>query len=96
MANGKRGRPKKDPFDILPEDFKDSVQGKSDAEINEMIAKVAKDEELNRRCKAEDQDLKEKQEQAKLAGQGYADATKMNKTKTAYLYDVLKARGKVE
>jgi hypothetical protein len=93
MANGKRGRPKKNPFDDLDADFKDSVDGKSDSEINEMIAKVAKDEELNRRHKADDEDLKERQEQAKLAGAVYAEATKAYKLKTAYLYDVLKARG---
>lgn len=91
-----RGRPKKEPWSDLDPEFKENVESATDAEINEIIAKVAKDEELNRRLKADDEDLKEKQEQAKLAGEQYATATKANKLKIAYCYDLLKARGKAK
>jgi hypothetical protein len=44
----------------------------------------------------EDQDLAEKKEAAKFAGEGYSETTKSNKLKRSYLYGILKARGKAE
>lgn len=91
----KPGRKKKDVFADLPEDFKNSVDGANDDKILDMLGEVAKSEEANLRAKEGDEDLKEKQEQAKFAGEGYAEATKANRLKRRYLYDVLRARGKI-
>ncbi len=92
---GKVGRPKKDKYAELAPEFKDSVQGKTDEQLNDILAKVAKDEELNRRNKDLDEQLKEAILAAKEAGLQYRDASKTNKLKTSYIYDTLKARGKV-
>jgi hypothetical protein len=92
----KRGRPAKDKFAELPPEFKDKVEGAKDEEIISLLGEVAKSEELNMRLMNEDEDLSAKKEQAKFAGEVYSDTTKANKLKRAYLYNVLKARGKAE
>jgi len=92
----KRGRPAKDKFADLAPEFKDSVEGATDDKILTLLGEVAKSEELNQRSMNDDEDLAQKKEQAKFAGEGYAEATKANKLKRAYLYNVLKARGKAE
>ena len=87
---------KKDPYADLPAEFKDKVEGVTDDQIVELLGEVAKNEELNRRMKEDDEDLAEKKAAHDFAGEQYKDATKANKTKTRYLYDVLRARGKAE
>ena len=89
-------RPKKDPFETLPDEFKSKVDGASDEQILEILGDVAKAEEYNRRCKEDDQDLQEKKAAHDIAGEGYKEASKANKLKTRYLYDVLRARGKAD
>jgi hypothetical protein len=89
-------RPKKDPYSDLPEEFKDKVEAATDEQILDMLGDVAKAEEYNRRCRDDDEDLAEKEAQKKLAEEQYKDATKANRLKTRYLYDLLRARGKAE
>jgi hypothetical protein len=89
-------RPKKDPYEILPDDFKDKVEGATDEQIMEILGDVAKAEEYNRRLKDDDQDLQEKKASYDMAGEGYKEASKTNKVKTRFLYDILRARGKAE
>lgn len=89
------GRKKKDVYENLPEDFKNSVDGAGDDKILDMLGEVAKSEEANLRAKEADEDLKQKQEEAKFAGEGYSETTKANRLKRRYLYDVLRARGKI-
>lgn len=89
-------RPKKDPYENLPDEFKNKVEGATDAQLVEILGEVAKNEELNRRTKDDDQDLQEKKAAYDFANEGYKEATKANKIKTRYLYDILRARGKAE
>jgi hypothetical protein len=92
----KRGRPAKDKFAELAPEFKDAVEGATDEDILSKLGEVAKSEELNQRMMSEDEDLAEKKEAAKFAAESYSETTKANKLKRAYLYNVLKARGKAE
>ena len=89
-------RPKKDPYEILPDDFKDKVEGATDEQIMEILGDVAKAEEYNRRLKDDDQDLQEKKASKEMAEEGYKEASKANRLKTRYLYDILRSRGKAE
>lgn len=89
-------RPKKDPYENLTDEFKGKVEGASDEVLLDILGEVAKNEELNRRMKEQDEDLAEKKASADFAGEQYKDATKANKLKTRYIYDILRARGKAE
>jgi hypothetical protein len=83
----------KDPFQDLPEEWKDACAGEDVGAINARIAEVAKAEALNRQAKDEDVDLARAKEEAKIAGQQYSDATKMNRLKVKYAMQVLGDRG---
>ncbi len=89
-------RPKKDPYADLPEEFRDKVESATDEQVMEMLGDVAKAEEYNRRLRDDDQDLQEKKAAYDMASEGYKEATKANRLKTRYLYDLLRARGKAE
>jgi hypothetical protein len=80
---------KKNPFDALPKEWKDKIAGFGEQQINDEIAVVAKNEELNRKAKADDVDLKNMQLEVREASAPYRDATKMNRLKTAYLIEML-------
>lgn len=84
---------KKDPFADLDSDFKDAVAGSSPEEIRKRIAQIAIDEENNRNAKDDDEDLKEKKEQAKIAGEQYAEATKAHRNMIRYCKRVLEDKG---
>ena len=90
-----RGRKKKQPFEDLDQDFKDTVANMKDEEIKTKLCEVAINEHENRQAKKQDMDLQQKQEAYQLAGEIYREATKMNKLRTAYCYDILAARGKI-
>jgi hypothetical protein len=89
-------RPKKDAFADLPPEFKDKVEAATDEQVMEILGDVAKAEEYNRRLKEDDQDLQEKKASKEMAEEGYKEASKANRLKTRYLYDLLRARGKAE
>lgn len=84
---------KKDPFEALDTDFKDTIAAATPLDIRSRIAKVALDELANQQAKGEDQDLAEKVEQAKFAGEGYKEATKMNKLRIAFCKRALQDKG---
>jgi hypothetical protein len=86
-------RPKKDPYDNLADEFKSKIEGANDEQLVEILGEVAKNEEYNRRCKEDDQDLQEKTAQKEMAEEQYKDCTKANRLKTRYVYDILRARG---
>jgi hypothetical protein len=94
MAKGKT--PKKDKYDDLSDEFKSKVETATDDGLIDILGEVSKNEELNRRCKEDDQDLAEKKKSYDEAAVGYKDATKANKLKIRYVYDLLRARGKAE
>lgn len=92
---GKRGKQeKKDPFELAPQEFKDSVNAASDGEINAKIAEVAMNDAALADAKKEDQDLTEKKGAVKEASRQYVEGRNANRAKIAYARDVLKARGK--
>lgn len=89
-----RGRPKKAEFADLPDEFKDGVTSLDEAQVRDLVAKVAMCEEENKKlCKA-DQHLQEVKEMVKDAGSQYREASKMNSLKIRFLKDVLEGRGK--
>lgn len=89
-----RGRPKKEAWADLSEEFKDSVQGKSEQELRNMVAQVAMQEEENKKNMKEDQHLSELKIQVKDAAAGYREATKANTLKVRFLKETLELRGK--
>lgn len=89
-------RPKKDPYENLSDEFKNKVSAANDEQLIDILGEVAKNEELNRRMKEDDQDLQEKKASYDMAGEQYKEASKSNRIKTRYIYDLLRARGKAE
>ena len=89
-----RGRPKKNPYDDLPQDFKDTVANLPSPELMDRVAKVAMAEEENRKLMKEDQDLKEKKEAVKEASAGYREATAAHGLQIRYMKEILEGRGK--
>lgn len=92
------GRPKgsknKLAFDDLSSDFKDAVAQSTPEQIRNRIAEIAMDEARNQTMKASDEDLAEKKEAVKFAGEGYATNTKQNKLKIKYAMMILEDKGK--
>jgi RNA-splicing ligase RtcB len=87
VAEVKRGagRPQKDKFSDVPQEFKDEAHRSSKAEIDMMFSKIAQDEAANRLAQSLDEHLAECREAAKLANADYAASTKMNRLKADYL-----------
>ena len=88
-----RGRPKKDPFECINEEWKAAVASSTPDEINKRIAQAAKDEDENQVLKKADEDFANCREAATVAGQVYSDATKVNRAKVAYGRQVLGDKG---
>lgn len=88
------GRSKKDKFQDLDQDFQDTVAGMNEAEIRNKIASVALNQVAVSTAKELDEDLAQKKEAAKVAGEGYAEATKMNKLRIEFCRRVLSDKGK--
>lgn len=86
-------RADKDPFEVVPEEFKDAVMGMSVEEIKQRIAQVALDQVELMKAKKEDQDLLEKRETYKEAGALYREGSKMNKTKIEYCKMAIDSKG---
>lgn len=84
----KGGRPKKDRFAALPDDWKEKAKHASKEEIREMFAKVGHDEATNRAAQKADQDLQEKKEAAREANAVYAEGTKVNRLKLDFLKEI--------
>ncbi len=93
MARKFGSKNKKGPFDSLPSEFKDAVAAEDLAAIKARLSDIAKAEEANQAAKAADEDLNKLKEQAKYAGVGYREGTKMNKTKVKFIISVLADKG---
>lgn len=87
------GRPKKDPFEDLPEDFKDAVTSASVNELKDKLSDVAKNEEANLAAKKADPDLAESKEAVKVASEGYREITKQNKLKRKFIIQQMALSG---
>ena len=90
-----RGRPKKNPYEDLPKEFQTEVDSADEAKCRQALSKIGIDQSELMTAKKADQDLAEKAEAHKEAGAVYREGTKMNKTKTNYIVDRLKAMGKI-
>lgn len=88
------GRSKKDIFEDLPEEFRESVAGMDEAGIRDTITKVSLNQAALMEAKEADEDLTAKKELAKEAGAVYREGTKANKTKVAWCRRVLSDKGK--
>lgn len=91
------GRPRKNrsPFEELDQDFKESVDSMSDEDVRKKLSEVAIHEHQNLEAKKQDQDLAQKKVLAQEAGEIYKEATKFNRLRTRYCYQILEQRGKV-
>ena len=83
------GRPKKDEFADLDDDFKDAAHGMDEATIRARISEVALNQAALMEAKDGDEDLKTKKEVAKDAGAVYRDGTKANKLRVKFYRRVL-------
>lgn len=90
----KRGRPAKTEYQDLTTDFQDAVASMSDEDVRKRIAEVALDQAALNEAQALDEDLKTKKEEAKFAGEIYAEGNKANKLKIKYCRSILLNRGK--
>jgi hypothetical protein len=88
-----RGRPRKNEFEDLDSAWKDGIAGMTEEEINNKIAEIAKAEEENQKLKKEDEQLAEAKEAAKIAGEGYKEASKLSKARIRFCMRVLSDRG---
>jgi len=90
----RRAKKEKSPWAALDDGFKDALAALNDDEIHRRIAEVALNEVANQEAKKVDEDLKEKVEAAKFAGETYREATKMNKLRIGFAHSILEARGR--
>ncbi len=88
------GRPKKDKFEDLDIDFKDSVAAMDESQIRAKLAEVSLNQAALMAAKADDEDLAVKKEIAKEAGAIYREGTKMNKLSIEWARQVLGDKGK--
>lgn len=88
-----KDKTEKDPFSVVPEEFKEAVVGMDADEINTRIAKVAKDQVDLMRAKKEDQDLEEKKIAYREAGVIYREGSKLNRVKIEYCKSILELKG---
>lgn len=90
----------KDPFDMLDEELQDTLAKMDEAQLRDRIAKTSLDHAALIEAKENDQDLAEKKEAAKMAGQVYAEGTKFAKQLIKFarrcLGDKAKENGSVE
>lgn len=88
------GRPKKDQFADLPEEFREAVAGMDELGIRDTITKISLQQAALMEAKDADADLAAKKEEAKTAGAIYREGTKANKSKVAWCRQVLTDKGK--
>ncbi len=86
---------KENPFEDLPEEFKDLVDGlKDEKDVRDLVAKITLDQAALMEAKANDADLESKREAARVAGAIYREGTKLNSLKVKFCRQVLGDRGK--
>lgn len=83
----------KDPFEAVPEEFKDAIAGMSVLDIKQRIANVALDQVELMKLKKEDQDLEEKKVAFKEAGALYREGSRLNKSKIEFCKFMLDSKG---
>lgn len=89
-----RGRTKKEAFEDLDSEFKDTVAAMSEEDIRNKLAQVSLNHVELMKAKKDDQDLESKKEAVKEAGAIYREGSKMNKLRIEFCHRVLGDRGK--
>lgn len=89
----KKGAGPKDPFEALPDEFRDAIANLSREDIRSRIAQVALDQAELMEAKVKDVDFESAREAAKEAGAVYREGTKMNKLKIEFAKRVLDDKG---
>ena len=92
---GRRPSNKKNEFENLDQDFKDTISNMNNEEIRKKIAEVALNEHENKLAQKKDEDLKRKIELVKCAKEPYTEATKMNRYRISYAHYILNSRGNI-
>lgn len=83
----------KNPYESIPEDWKEEVEKKSISEINNLIADLAKRQEENEKAMKEDQALEEIKWKVKEAKAPYSEAKNALKAKIKFAIEMLEAKG---
>lgn len=84
---------KKDAFELLEDEFKDSVQQMSPEDIKKRVAEIALAHSELMKAKKEDQDLLEKKEAYSLASTQYRESSKFSKLRIDYCKSILDNKG---
>jgi hypothetical protein len=88
-----RGRPKKDPWADLPEEWKAKMEAtKTSVEVRAELAAVALHAQHMRELKEDDNAYLEAKEAYSMAGEIYRDAEKQRKLRTKFCRQLLQAR----
>lgn len=87
-------RQKKNPFEDLPEEWRDQITQSSPEAIDAEIVRLAKGEEENQAAKRLDRDLEEKKDAVKFASEGYRESTKGYKLRMKFIMQTLADKGK--
>lgn len=88
-----RGRPRKDPFADLPEDFKANTEHMSVDELRQTMGDISKVSEETKQARKDDIDLADKKEAVKEAGAVYKEILDANSLKTRWLMRLLSNKG---
>jgi hypothetical protein len=88
-----RGKGKKNPFDALPEDFKNAIEGASAQQLSDRLSDIAKSDELNLAAAKADEDLQNAKDQVKVCSESYREVAKMNKLKRKYIIQSMSDSG---
>lgn len=85
---------KKDPFDALDPEYKDSIEAMTVEEIRDRIASVSLAQVELMEARDTDEDYQRAKEEAREAGAVYREGTKANRLKIEFAKRVLQDRGK--
>ncbi len=84
---------KRNKFEDLPQDFRDVVEASNKEILQEKLATVAKNIELNAAAMKADQDLSEKRAAVVSAASAYAQARKALRLQAEYIIIALSDKG---
>ncbi len=83
----------REPFEDVPEDFRNTVASLSREDIRLRIAQVTLDQLELMEAQADDEDFQNLKLEFREAGAVYREGTKANKLKIAYARHVLESKG---
>lgn len=93
MGRKKGFKAPKDPFDALPEEFKEATAAMQADEVAKKISELTMDEERNQAAQRADADLAAKRKEVQTASRTYREQTKLYKLKIKFITRVQSDRG---